>query len=351
MLREGDNMRTCSLCGGKLDANKRCTFCGLDNTKNDDMYKHLSNQNDCSGGPLTHVHEESVSKKTSTTKRTDTYSSAKYAGQKKTQRTKQVSKKSGVATVIGIIAVIATLGSSIFELVENIAIDDYEYSYSEEVDVEYDPYESVIRGLPESGMTYSVTLEPGIYHVGTHIPEGTYRAEVVQGNYGMVEIQDLENGIYLYENIGFDDEQMIVDDLRLYQNGFFTVSTGVIVEITAENVQTTELVTTQSTLTTSYVLTGEAVAGKDFPAGVYNIVYNANNGVYEFGEFQYIVPMGDFEYELSVFFDGSVGAETYYNVVLTEGTEVKLEDLEEVTLVPCGEIPTISYDEYYKLFY
>lgn len=331
-------MKTCSLCGGKLDSNMRCTFCGLDNTKNDDMYKHLINQNDCGDRPLTHIH-------------TETRSSAKYAGQKNVQRTKNVSKKSGVATVLGIIAVIATLGSSIFEIVENIVVDDYDYSYSEEVEMDYDPYGSVIRDLPESGMTYSVTLEPGIYHVGTHLPEGTYTAEVTQGSYGMIEIQDSGNGIYLYENIGFDDEQMIVDDLRLYQDGFFIVSTGIEVEVTAENVQSTDLIATQSTLITSYVLENEAVAGEDFPAGVYNIVYDAGNGEYEFGEFQYSVPMEEYEYELSVFFDGSVGAETYHNVVLPKGTVVGLEDLEKVTLIPCGEIPTISFEEYYKLFY
>jgi len=51
-------MKKCTLCGGTLDATKRCTFCGLDNTKNDDMYRGIINQNDCEDEPLTHVHEE-----------------------------------------------------------------------------------------------------------------------------------------------------------------------------------------------------------------------------------------------------------------------------------------------------
>lgn len=318
-------MKKCSLCGSPLDLNKRCTFCGLDNAKNDDMYKHLLNNNDCGDGPLTHVHTEPTNKKS-----------------------KVSSKKGGVATVLGIIAIIGTLAGSVIELVENIVIDDYDYSYSEEID--YDPYEYVTYDLPETGMTYSVTLEPGIYQVGTHIPEGTYTAEVTKGSYGMVEIQDSVNGIYLYENIGFDDEQMIADDLRLYQNGFFIVSTGVVVEITAENVQSTELVTTQSALTNSYVVSDEVVAGEDFPEGVYNVVYSADNGEYEYGEFQYSVPMEDYDYEFSVFFDGSVGAETYHNVVFTKGTVITLEDLEEVLLVPTTEISTMNFDTYYKMF-
>lgn len=317
-------MKTCTLCGGKLDVNRRCTLCGLDNTKNDDMYRHLINQNDCADKPLTHVHTESEKR--------------------------QVPKKSGLATVLGIIAVIATIGSSVFELVENLVIDDYEYSYSEE-EIDYDPYEYVSYNLPAEGQTYSVTLEPGIYRVGTHIPEGTYTAEVTQGNYGMIEIQDSANGIYLYENIGFDDEQMIATDLRLYQDGLFVVSTGIVLEMTAENVQSTDLITTQNTLTESYVLTDEAIAGEDFPTGVYNIVFDARNGIDEFGEVKYCVSVYDFEPEFSLFFDGGVGPETYHNVVLSKGTVIQLEDLKEVTLVPCAEIPDVDFEEYYKALY
>ena len=51
-------MKKCTLCGGKLDYHKKCTFCGLDNTKNDDAYRHLLNQSACADEPLTHVHED-----------------------------------------------------------------------------------------------------------------------------------------------------------------------------------------------------------------------------------------------------------------------------------------------------
>ena len=348
-------MKTCSLCGGKLDSNMRCTFCGLDNTKNDDMYKHLINNNDCGDGPLTHVHEERTSHRATTSNKTNTYSSAKYTSQRNTAQPRNASKtqksaKIRLGTIISIIAVIATLLGAVFEIVENLGIDYYGYSYVDE-ESDYDPYEYVTYDLPEDGMEYSITLEPGIYHVGTHIPEGTYTAEVVQGSYGGVEIQDNQNGIYLFENIGFDDEQMIVEDLRLYQEGFFVVYTGVVIEMTAENVQSTELLITQSTLADSYILTDEAVAGEDFPAGVYNIVYHADNGWNEYGEVKFCVPLEDYEPEYSIFFDGSVGAETYHNVVLLKGTVIEVKDLEEVTLVPCTEIPTISLEEYCEMFY
>lgn len=61
--KRGDVVKRCTLCGGKLDSQKRCTLCGLDNTKNDSMYKHMVNKNDCAKEPLTHVHEEEADRK------------------------------------------------------------------------------------------------------------------------------------------------------------------------------------------------------------------------------------------------------------------------------------------------
>ena len=57
-------MRRCSLCGGRLDLSKRCTLCGLDNTQNDEMYRHLVNRSDCADKPLTHVHAEKTNQNT-----------------------------------------------------------------------------------------------------------------------------------------------------------------------------------------------------------------------------------------------------------------------------------------------
>lgn len=86
--------KRCSLCGGKLNHENVCIECGLDNGKSDKNYK--VNQSGCDRKPLTHVHEESVSKKKGTGKK------------KKEKKTKKGKRK---------IAAIAVVTSIIFSLI------------------------------------------------------------------------------------------------------------------------------------------------------------------------------------------------------------------------------------------
>lgn len=50
--------KRCTLCGGKLNKEKRCVECGLVNDKDDSQYTHRVNQSACDGRSLTHVHSE-----------------------------------------------------------------------------------------------------------------------------------------------------------------------------------------------------------------------------------------------------------------------------------------------------
>lgn len=54
--------KRCTLCGGKLNKEKRCVECGLMNDKDDSQYTHRVNQSVCDGSPLTHVHSEKQKK-------------------------------------------------------------------------------------------------------------------------------------------------------------------------------------------------------------------------------------------------------------------------------------------------
>ncbi|MBQ8803166.1 MAG: hypothetical protein IJZ53_06015 [Tyzzerella sp.] len=341
-------MRTCSLCGGKLDNHKRCTLCGLDNTKNDSMYKHLLNQSNCEHAPLTHVHEEPVKNTYSKTYSEAKYNSSTFRKASKTTRTKKKGSKSLAATVVSVITIVVALMSGIIELVEDIR---YESSYEESYTEEYsDPYEYVVDAMPDEGEAFKVVLEPGIYKVGAHIPAGFYNAELVSGNYGYISIDDYDNWIYHTENMNYQDKS-IVYDLRLYDGAYFTVSSNITVNIYAENAQPITAVPQTNPLTQSVAAKGEMTAGEDFEAGMYDIVYQPAEG-YEYGYVEYTVSDEEgYDYSWSVYFDSDVGAEIFHNVALPKGATINIGELENITLVPSASIFSTNYNEFYEGYY
>lgn len=337
-------MKRCSLCGGRLDLNKKCILCGLDNSKNDDNYKHLVNRNTCENQPLTHVHQE---------KKQYTYEVPQYAEQSKMPKiAPQVNTNHSGRQMGGIILGVTIAAVLLIVVMIRIALGVVDtagdnYTYTEEMD--YDVYDYVSYELPEDGETYTTLLGPGVYTVGVHIPEGTYTASVISGDYGMVEIRDHFNYIYSFANIGYEDEATSVEDLRLYRDAYFVVSTGIVIQISAENVRDSQLVYSGNYLMDTITVTDTMVAGEDFEAGVYDIVYQPTESD-ECGNVEYIVPADDGEYVLSVVFDAVVGSETYHNVVLPEGAVISLEDLRFVRLVPSQQIGYTSLEEYYEYY-
>lgn len=326
-------MKNCSLCGGRLDHNKRCTFCGLDNSKNDDMYKHLLNQNECEHRPLTHIHEEPT----------------------RTTMTKKNGKKNSASVMVAVIACILALAGTLIPLIEEVSYDPYEDFYEEVyeeayVDEDYDPYEYVETVMPEEGEVYKVELTPGIYKVGTQLPAGFYEAEIVTGDCGYITIDDHNNWIYFTEDIGFDYQETVYD-LRLYEGAFFTVSSNVKICMYTENAQPLTDEAQQNPLTETVVVTNYATAGTDFEAGIYDIVYQPTDD-YEYGYVAYMITdeYGE-EYRWDISFDSENGAETFHNVALPEGAELYVEDLGSITLVPSETIYTTDYNEFYQHYY
>lgn len=59
--------KRCTLCGGKLNSEKICTECGLNNTKYESKY--ILNQSSCDSRPLTHVHDEKESEQPKSSKK------------------------------------------------------------------------------------------------------------------------------------------------------------------------------------------------------------------------------------------------------------------------------------------
>lgn len=332
--------RKCSLCGGKLDSNNVCKECGLDNTKSDKYYQ--INQSRCDNKPLTHVHEDDWKEKAEKIKKRVskpeyTYQTQKTAGRKK--------EKSGKNSLASIIVSCLSLLFIIVPAVLGIVDDIMEPSYSTE-EVYYDPYEYVEVEHPEDGEYLSYTLKTGQYIVGVHIAEGNYYSKVVD-NYDTVQVEDDENGIYLYEYLARDEENYL-DDLRLFNGAIVTITSkeGILLKTDNGQIQTMNEVI-ENPVKESYNLemNCEAEAGVDFEPGVYDLYTDAD---YAYINLTIVDETGE---EWDYYGNWEIGKETnhgecFQNMVLPEG--VKISSMEgNVELVPSIEIADMDYSDYY----
>ncbi len=186
-------MAKCSLCGGTLDENKRCTFCGLDNTKNDEQYEAIMNRSACDGKPLTHVHEHA-------------YNRPKNAG----KPGRKNAKANMVVAVIGVIAVIVGfLAGFLSDVGKN--------SYVES----------------ETEVTYDAYLESGLYEIGTDIPEGSYTIELDEGDWGTVEVQEMiGDTVSTQASYILDDENTrMIEGIYLEEDDMLSISPEMMVHI------------------------------------------------------------------------------------------------------------------------
>ena len=358
--------KRCYLCGGKLAGNI-CTECGLDNSKTDESY--VMGKSGCEE-LLTHVHteyEEQLEKKTLTKeeqrrlkeqirRRTQTQKEAKKPqGQVRTaysssemHQGKKAGKGKGalIGTIVAIAMVAVPLISDIYEEVFETKTWGFEENsgYEEAAGEYYDPYSGVTRELLEEGEQYEITLEAGVYKGGVHIPEGSYYVEP-DGNNGSVELEDVENNIYVTYSFDREDESAVdsIEDFRIYKGGIITIEGRVSVYFRTENAQM-ELTWMPNPNTESKTLSDQFTAGVDIPAGVYDV-----ECIEGFGIFDYEIERnsGDFYYEGKLIGAGdSMFAGSYKNIVLPEGTEVTIKDM-TVTLTPSEYIESEDYNNFY----
>lgn len=322
--------KRCSLCGGKLDRNLKCTECGLDNTKNDDMYKDIMNKNNHNKVPLTHVHEEEQRGNAFDYKKVQTKKISHASSKKEeTQGSKNITK------IISLIVVILGVLPSLFSLVGEI-IEENTY-YSEE------NYSEAIIG-------YEEYLYPGIYKVGVHIPEGTYTIFLDDGDYGTVDIWEyVDDDTYLNDSFLFERDVMeYVEEVYLYEGEVIEISSEMMAWISSEDASYSDCINEENPLTESYEITGEAVAGVDFPEGFYDIYYISQED-YEYGSVTYSIWSNEKQtmvLESQQYFGNEFGDTWYCNVPFTEGSRIQVEDLQEIILVPSEWVdPALDFSQ------
>lgn len=376
--------RRCSLCDGKLRHNI-CTECGLDNSKNDSMYKDLLKRGECEDKPLTHVHNEpaekpkpiKIEKKAAVTKPAQNKEKATSYGYEAnvpkakstyTATSGREKKKKGILGkmiwIVFILFFVINIVGSLFSAI----VDEFSYGGFEEVGVskifddeikdagEDDMYHYVSYELEETGVSWAATLTSGDYVVGVHIPEGTYKVIAESGDC-YISVNDWDNSIYLWEEMApaemeLEDTYTEIHDLRLYEGAVVQLDGYYGLWFETENANQNDD-PMANPLTEEVMMVNEQVltAGIDFPAGTYDVVAPVGGG---YLDFKVPVPEGEeySEYYMSTIwlYDENDGDIRYRNLVIPEGVQVYLYGYDEnqsVTLRPSAVIATEDYEGYY----
>lgn len=260
-----------------------------------------------------------------------------------------------IAVVVAAVTVIGEVGGIVSDSIsdsgwtwDNLSWDDENYDY------DYDPYEYVDAQLSDTGETYDIDLTSGEYVAGVHLPEGNYSASLTAGT-GYMNITDDENGIYLYQSFGYEeeyDEVTEMDDIRLFDGAVVDFSGDGVLSLHTDTAQTQDMSYEENPVTEPVGLSaGELyVAGEDFPEGVYDITasdwttveYSIYLGrIYDEEELNY--------WQNSLWFSGGESEDTYRNVVLPAGMEISTDEA-PVTLTPSPVIGSTDYDSYYDRY-
>lgn len=349
----------CSLCGGKLK-NGICTECGMNNKKSDKMYAHILNQGDCKQKNLTHVHKEDkaeeyrkpVMNKNRQTQeqkgnqtdrpkmpgsyRPRTYASMPFDGKKRRDGYGIMSIVSAIAAIIGILIVFISQHA----VSSNIAVPEPDYWAEEYIEMEPD------------GEVWEQKLEAGVYQVGVDLPEGEYTIQGPEGT--SFQSSDMEHGLFYAETFRVDSKMGKITESSgklLYAGAIVYVDGMQPAVFRTENGQVEDMEPRmENPVQAKTEITGRKTAGKDFPAGTYDIEIQGD----DFGILKYEIPNGESPYghSFEVLMEGNPTADNpqyckiYKNVVLPEGAVIDTAEF-TVLLIPSEGITTDDYQSFY----
>lgn len=365
----------CSLCGGKV-RNGICTECGMDNRKSDKMYRHALNQGECKQESLTHVHndknkaEQNHAQKSSASRQKKSFQpSGSYSSYKYTSYSGNTGKRkngillavliAGIVMIIGIVATSIASYSEFASMTPEYLGEDYEI-YPDPEEWADHSFAEPIRELNPEGDTWEQALEPGTYVAGVDLPEGKY--EVTGKGGSSFQVTDARNAAYMTESFTMNDDdiaeiyEVSVYDVVIYEGALIYVDGMRPVIFKTENGQVQDMkAKLENPLKETFEITGQAVAGVDFPAGTYDITAVGE----EYGVLKYEIPQQSesaYPLSFSVLMDGAPSAEypeyckVYKNVVLPDGAIIDTDEF-TVNLVPSPEIITEDYWNFYDNMY
>ncbi|MBS7007835.1 hypothetical protein [Anaerostipes sp.] len=206
-------------------------------------------------------------------------------------------------------------------------------------------YEYTSYTLEDTGKRYSMDISSGRYVVGLDIPEGIYTMTGT-GNDISLSVTNTEQYISIYERLTDrktpgEDQYREVKNVRLYQGALIEVLNSGTIHCKTSNANLDKLRTPgENPLKKEVEVAGVMTAGKDFPAGTYDVI-----AVSAEGEFHYTYEQDkDEEYGANVLWLSENSEEDearkYVNLELPAGTEITIssEEGQQVKLVPSKRV-------------
>lgn len=179
---------------------------------------------------------------------------------------------------------------------------------------------STISSSEAEKNTYSATLLPGYYEIGTDIPAGTYDFEIASGN---GNVTDMNDGVNLIMGKQSDDMYQ-----KSYQNAELSDGATLFVQQCSIKVSSSDAGETTARDNSSAkeisVASGKYTSGKDFQPGYYDITLDSGSGN--------VICLDN---QLNAIFseDSAFGVKEYKNVPFKSGSKLDVEG-PKVTLTP-----------------
>lgn len=219
---------------------------------------------------------------------------------------------------------------------------------------EYNPFDAVEEALNAEGETWEGEIAAGMYMVGADLPEGEY--EVVMSEGSTFEVFDASHNLFAHESFSYEKQKLT--GVKLFRGAILCVDGMNAVRFMTENGQVQEMTgRVENPNQITQEISGEAVAGKDFPAGTYDILAQGEKS----GIFRYEIPIDDgerdsYSYSFSVLMEKNATQEypdycsVYKNVVLPEGSVISTDSF-TVILESSQEIIGEDESSFYNNMY
>jgi len=202
-------------------------------------------------------------------------------------------------------------------------------------------------------------LGPGIHHIGSDIPAGKYHIQPENGKDSQMNLFQFEDGVFfpVSSSVFLEQHKDERNDYFLTNGYYIVIGPGTELGFYTNDKPEPADEQINTGCTEEYALSkwsdktgsGWFKAGKDFPAGVYDIVYTPGKSNWDVTvQFNVPDPVSDKQEELfegTVNFKASDGRQVFTGVPLTEGSTVTVSrDGAQITLKPAEYTNRAFYD-------